>query len=345
MGRSDGLAFEYYCAELLKDNGFEKVRVTSGSGDQGVDITAKKDGIKYAIQCKYYSSKVGNTPVQEVYAGKVYYGCDKAIVMTNSMFTKSAIDLAKATDVILWDGNVIDKLKHSSSVSGSALNLSSNRMVKIMLALAIIASLIIGAVSCSISENEKDKGPITLDMLQAADHPMLHDSHEDVSDYYYYYHNVLVQSASKYDDDDCILALYTGYSDLSEIDFYFGSLTNEEQEQLDLNKVLEIVIDYIPKDIVQYYDRLLSVQFDYLSGSKGYVCYYKINENGKQAILESTLPANNANYIAISVVEVDGKFSANLSGYWNGYDEYFQRYDPDFLERVSNLREWGWYPF
>ena len=43
----DGLQFEHRCAELLRYRGFHKVAVTKGSGDQGVDILAQKNGIKY----------------------------------------------------------------------------------------------------------------------------------------------------------------------------------------------------------------------------------------------------------------------------------------------------------
>ena len=99
----DGHTFEYFCAGILRQNGFDNINVTRGSGDQGVDITAYKDGKKYAIQCKKYSSHLGNTPVQEVFAGKTFYKCDIAVVMTNQTFTQGAIDLANATGVLLWD--------------------------------------------------------------------------------------------------------------------------------------------------------------------------------------------------------------------------------------------------
>ena len=99
----DGHDFEYYCASILKKNGFQSVQVTPGSGDQGVDIVATFDGCRYAIQCKRYSKDLGNTPVQEVNSGRSFYHCDRAVVMTNRYFTKGAIDLAAATDVELWD--------------------------------------------------------------------------------------------------------------------------------------------------------------------------------------------------------------------------------------------------
>lgn len=106
----DGHQFEYWCADLLRSNGYSDVDVTPGSGDQGVDILAKQGGISYAIQCKHYKGSVGNTPVQEVTAGKAYYNCDVGIVMTNSRFTDRAYDLAKINGIILWDREKLKEL-------------------------------------------------------------------------------------------------------------------------------------------------------------------------------------------------------------------------------------------
>ena len=111
LGRIDqmeGHQFEHLCSYLLKKNGFSSVEVTVGSGDQGVDVLARKDGIRYAIQCKCYSKDLGNKPVQEVNTGKTIYHCQIGVVMTNRYFTKGAKDAADATGVLLWDR---DKLK------------------------------------------------------------------------------------------------------------------------------------------------------------------------------------------------------------------------------------------
>jgi len=103
----EGHTFEYFCADLLKKIGYSNVRVTPASGDQGVDILAEKNSIRYAIQCKNYSSKLGNTPIQEVNSGKIYYNCHVGVVMTNSTFTAGAKDLAAATNVLLWDRSIL----------------------------------------------------------------------------------------------------------------------------------------------------------------------------------------------------------------------------------------------
>lgn len=99
----DGYQFEEWCANLLKRLKFTNIRRTGKSGDQGVDILAEKDDIKYAIQCKCYSSDLGNTPIQEVYAGKNFYNCHVGAVMTNRRFTHGGRQLAKSTGVLIWD--------------------------------------------------------------------------------------------------------------------------------------------------------------------------------------------------------------------------------------------------
>lgn len=99
----EGHEFEFFCASLLKKNGYEQINVTRGSGDQGIDIICYRDGIKYGIQCKCYSADIGNKAVQEVFAGKAFYECHIGVVLTNQYFTKSAIELAKKDGIILWD--------------------------------------------------------------------------------------------------------------------------------------------------------------------------------------------------------------------------------------------------
>lgn len=106
----DGHDFEYFCADLLKYDGFTSIQVTRGSGDQGVDILAYKDRKKYAIQCKRYNSRLGNTPIQEVNTGRIIYGCDYAVVLTNNYFTQSAIQAARAVGVYLWDRSKLNQL-------------------------------------------------------------------------------------------------------------------------------------------------------------------------------------------------------------------------------------------
>ena len=96
----DGLEFEAWVADGLRQFGWDAY-ATQGSGDQGIDVIAKRDGISIAIQCKLYSKPVGNKAVQEALAGAQYAGMDFAAVLTNAGYTRNAIELASATNVIL----------------------------------------------------------------------------------------------------------------------------------------------------------------------------------------------------------------------------------------------------
>lgn len=103
----DGQDFERFCAEMLERDGYQQVHVTKRSGDQGVDIVAIKHGVRYAFQCKRYSSKLGNGPVQEVNTGKRIYSCQVGVVITNSHFTRGAETAARAVGVQLWDRDTL----------------------------------------------------------------------------------------------------------------------------------------------------------------------------------------------------------------------------------------------
>ena len=97
-----GTEFEHFCKDILSKNGFKEIFVTKASGDYGADLIAKKDGIKYVIQCKRYSGNVGEDSVRQVYASKKVYDAEIAVVLTNSHFTDAAFELAKHNHVHLW---------------------------------------------------------------------------------------------------------------------------------------------------------------------------------------------------------------------------------------------------
>ena len=110
----EGHDFEYYCADLLRDNGFHRVEVTRGSGDFGADILAVRDGVTYAVQCKCYNAPVGVQAVQEAYAGKGFYDAMVGAVMTNCYFTRPAVTLAGKLNILLWDREALEEMAESA---------------------------------------------------------------------------------------------------------------------------------------------------------------------------------------------------------------------------------------
>ena len=98
----DGLTFEYYIAQLLIDLGYTEVSLTE-KYDYGVDIIAEKDGIRWGIQTKRYSGLVKAAAVRQVVTGLRLYGCERAMVITNSSFSNVARQLADGNDCVLVD--------------------------------------------------------------------------------------------------------------------------------------------------------------------------------------------------------------------------------------------------
>lgn len=110
LDNMDGITFEELACDILLANGFEIAENTPASRDYGVDILASKEGMTYAIQCKRYQDAVGLEAVQQVYAGRAFYECHVAVVLTNQTFTPGAQRLADKIGVVLWDRDTLREL-------------------------------------------------------------------------------------------------------------------------------------------------------------------------------------------------------------------------------------------
>jgi restriction system protein len=102
IDKMDGKLFEKYLEVLFERLGY-KVERTKYIGDYGADLIIRKNGIKTVVQAKRYKGKVGVRAIQEAVGAKGYYSCDRAMVITNSYFTKQAKELADKNEVELWD--------------------------------------------------------------------------------------------------------------------------------------------------------------------------------------------------------------------------------------------------
>jgi HJR/Mrr/RecB family endonuclease len=113
-----------YTAAELKAYG----KISSSGVDQGADVFVfnKKNQLVKIIQTKHYSGKVDNKAVQEIIAAKAYYRSQFDLggdhwqnvgieVVTNSVLSGPALDLAKRSGVFVVNGNDISK--HLNDIS------------------------------------------------------------------------------------------------------------------------------------------------------------------------------------------------------------------------------------
>lgn len=125
----DGHDFEYFCASVMKKNGFDTAEVTRSSGDHGADIIATRNNVRYAVQCKRWSSAVGNKVVQDVFYAKEVYHCHVGIIITNNTFTPAAREAAKEAGIVLWDGDFLRKYISQNDNSSSLEQAPANENV------------------------------------------------------------------------------------------------------------------------------------------------------------------------------------------------------------------------
>jgi hypothetical protein len=101
--------FEQYLKQVFEALGYD-VEDTKVSGDQGIDLIVRIGTRRLAVQVKGYFNSVGNSAVQEAYAGCRHYQCQVCAVVTNSRFTASARELAASVGCILIDEERMEDL-------------------------------------------------------------------------------------------------------------------------------------------------------------------------------------------------------------------------------------------
>jgi HJR/Mrr/RecB family endonuclease len=114
MLEMDPTAFEEFTGRALESLGYTNVRRVGGSGDLAADLTATDpQGRSAIVQCKRYTpgSKVGSPALQAFIGMKeVHHKVDRGIFVTTADYSQEAINLAKAHNIVLIDGDDLVKI-------------------------------------------------------------------------------------------------------------------------------------------------------------------------------------------------------------------------------------------
>jgi restriction system protein len=91
--------FEHFCKRLLREYGFERVEVTGGPKDKGIDghgILKINPFVSFRVvfQCKRYAEAVTSREISE-FRGSIPANADKGILLTTGYFTADAAKLAQ----------------------------------------------------------------------------------------------------------------------------------------------------------------------------------------------------------------------------------------------------------
>ncbi len=113
LDRLDPKRFEELAAELLRRDGFRKVRVVGGSGDRGIDVLGvAPDGSPYALQCKYYTRPLGPGGVRD-FVGALHaapYKDHQGVLVTSHYLSTQAADTAREHVIVIDRDRLADWL-------------------------------------------------------------------------------------------------------------------------------------------------------------------------------------------------------------------------------------------
>ncbi len=123
VDQMDGELFEDFLLAHFRNLGYSGQ--TTPFNDYGADLILDKDGMRTVVQAKRWKQPVGIEAIQQVIGAISYYGAQNALVITNSVFTNAARDLARANKVGLWDREQLMEVMRTSN--GRAVALASQQ--------------------------------------------------------------------------------------------------------------------------------------------------------------------------------------------------------------------------
>jgi restriction system protein len=127
--RLDPYEFEDYIGILLKESGYADVRQKGGSGDQGIDLTARRNGENIIVQCKRYDpgNKIGPKEIRDLRGTMYREGARVGIFVTTSDFTRGAVEDAKTKTpgqkIILVNGDRLAQWAQRFGLPGEVMPL------------------------------------------------------------------------------------------------------------------------------------------------------------------------------------------------------------------------------
>ena len=110
------IQFEEAVGRFFQQQGFT-VEFTSRSYDYGVDVIATNGNEKIAVQAKMYEQRqVNYQDVMYLFAGKAFYDCDSAVLITNGQISRDAERVAEKLGVRTtygWSPSELDEEQFS----------------------------------------------------------------------------------------------------------------------------------------------------------------------------------------------------------------------------------------
>jgi len=120
--------FEMLVGEGFRLQGYQVTENFEPGPDDGIDLTLRKNGEKYLVQCKQWRAhKVGVPVVRELYGVMAAKGAAGGFVVTSGRFTSEAEAFASGRNLRLLDGPQLHRLLKQARRSAPAKPTPNNK--------------------------------------------------------------------------------------------------------------------------------------------------------------------------------------------------------------------------
>lgn len=114
--------FELLVGEAFRLRGFSVAETGGGGADGGIDLTLRKGGELFLVQCKQWRAyKVSVNIVRELFGVMAAQGATGGFVVTSGVFTADARAFAKGRNIELIDGPALRRMIEDARAGQAAL--------------------------------------------------------------------------------------------------------------------------------------------------------------------------------------------------------------------------------
>lgn len=155
------IEFERAVAELFRHKGYE-ANVTPPSNDRGIDILLKKEGNRFAVQCKRYQEAIGPAYIREFVGALEGAGLTHGYFVTTSRFSSGAKQAAQNSryQVELVNGAMLGqwhqeakKAYRTDLVNAAWWRVMAPKQKAVLVALlALVVGVISGGLAITLSQ-------------------------------------------------------------------------------------------------------------------------------------------------------------------------------------------------
>ena len=111
----DGIGFERELGNLFRTMGYGVER-TPTSGDQGVDLVLRKNGVTTVVQCKAHQNGVGPAVARELFGSMVAFRAKAAILACTGGFTRGVYEFVEGKPIRLLHASAIARMAQGEAV-------------------------------------------------------------------------------------------------------------------------------------------------------------------------------------------------------------------------------------